>query len=309
MDTQEHPGVPQRPPASAHLLVDSRDRGVDSLGNPEGSAADFRIYNNNYLLFGYFTRFAVTQVQFWWNVPTIATGWNDKMIIQNDTASTEDTILIPAGFYTPVTLAAAIQVALRASVPLNVPAATVVFDEPSNAFIINSNGSGTGPDLDFVSPITAYPGRGTEYYRMVRCYRTIGVPVSLFGIGGLPILQLAVPQMIGSQYIDIVSRNLTKYQRVKDVDTAPQNTRSNIIYRLYMCPPNQRLQSYEIEGPGTYPFLICADPNTPKYIKWSPGEPLAELDLQVLDMDGQILYWEQTYAPWEYQLTLIATET
>ena len=305
----EHPGVPQRPPASAHLLVDSRDRGVDALGNPLGPASDFRIYNGNYLLFGYFTRFAVTQVQFWWNVPTIATGWNDTLFIQNVTAATQAQVVIPAGFYTPPDLAAAIQVALRASVPLNIPAATCVFDPLSSAFVIDSDGAGTGPDLDFVSPKTADPGEGNLYYKLVRAYRTMGVPVALFGTGGLPTLPLAVPQMIGTQYVDIVSRNLTKYQRAKDTDTAPKNTRSNIIFRLYMCPPGQRVQTYEVEGPGTFPFLICVDPNTPKHIKWSPNEPLAELDLQVLDMDGQVLYWDQTFAPWEYQLTLIASET
>lgn len=309
MDHSEHPGTPQRPPASAHLLVDSRDRGVDSLGNPSGSAANFRIYNNNNLMYGYFTRFAVTQVQFWWEFPTIATDYNDILFIQNVTAATQDQVQIVSGYYNPTTLAAAIQTALRASAPLNIPAATCVFDDLSNGFIIDSNGAGTGPDLDFVSPVTADPGKGALFYKLVRSYRTMGVPVALFGAGGLPILPLAVPQMIGTQYVDIVSRNLTKYQRAKDTDTAPQNTRSNIIFRLYVCPPGQRVQVYDTEGPGTFPFLICVDPNTPKHIKWSPGEALAELDLQVLDMDGQQLYWDQTFAPWEYQLTLIASET
>lgn len=328
MDATEHPGVPQRPPASAHLLIDSLDRyensnlGADNtnitllqaLAGADPTAANFTISRNQPLLYGYFTRVAITQVQMEYNVPSVLEQFNNTFLIQYTQGANVNqtvTVTLSSGWYNNVELAAELQTQIRAALAaagLTNNGFTVTFDRPNYSMTFDTNNA----DLfGFTGVSAASPVLQTLYLKTLQL---IGVTLNqTLAPPALPTVSTIVanrsPRLLYTQYVDIVSRNLTKYQRVKDADTAAVNNKSFIIARVYMVPPNTAaFVDASGNSVGSRPFTICVDYNTPKHIKWSPNEAIHELDFQLLDEYGNELPWD-TFYPTEYQLTMLATET
>ena len=295
-DYSEQNALPIRQPAYAQLLVDSEDR---QAGQP---ANNFTIYRNQALLYGYFFRLAITQIQFNWDFPTIVRDVNDVFGITDTTAGITYTPRIQAGYYNPTTLAAAVETALHGNATFL--SYTCVYYPLTNSLRIESNNTN---NFVFVS-YTTFPTESADYTLYRNTARTIGIPLVGIDVAS-PFKTLAVPQLIYTQYVDIISRTLTKFQRVKDTDTSNQNPKSFIVARLYLCPPNTLIETTATTGLGSHPFFICTDYNSPKYIKWSPDEALAEIDLQVVDENGNELYWDPDNANWSYEFTLLASET
>jgi len=310
--SDEHPGIPQRPPAYAHLLIDSRDRGEEADGLLKENANDFILSakGNAALLYGYFTRVAITQVNFDWFVPTLLANYWDSVRVTNTTTGNTATInLITAGattsgYFTPDDLATVLEDALKATAGVGNAALTVTYNALYGGLEYATN---DGSALQFVSPLAADPTRGPLYKNLLKTYRVLGISNAM--------MSTAVNTNIGSpvrgptSYVDILSERLTKFQRVKDADTDQSVPRSTQIARLYLCPPGQRVIVSNTSSVGGEPFTICVDYNTPKQIKWSPNEALYQVDLQVRDMDGDLLPWDGETANWEYQLTCVASET
>jgi len=73
LDTNEPPATVIRQPAYAQLNVSSTDRYKDFTQeyNQPFTSSSFTFQRPNYLLNGYFTRLALTQIQFQYNLPTI----------------------------------------------------------------------------------------------------------------------------------------------------------------------------------------------------------------------------------------------
>lgn len=298
LDFQERDAITIRQPAYAQLLIDSEDR---QAGQP---ANDFTIYRNQALLYGYFYRLAITQIQFHWDLPTIVTNVNDRFYFSENNSSTNALVIIPQGYYNPTTLAAAIQTAIRAA-DANWVSYVCVFDDLTNGFVIDTGG---GANIRFNFPLYEPVAYDLKNYPVLRnTARSLGITVAntIFS----PTQTLAVPQLVYTQFIDIVSRSLTKFQRVKDADTSLVNPKSFIVARLYLCPPNTAVATTATSGIGSNPFFICVDYNTPKMIKYSPDEALSEIDLQVLDEYGDPLYWDPITADWSYEFTLLASES
>ena len=295
----EHPGITQRPPAFAELLVDSLDRypnGIPIWAN-QTTSSDWRTNFQQNVLYGYFTRLAITQIQFFWNLPTIIGGYNDEFSVTVvGTGAGNYTININQEFYTPDGLAAAIQAALV----LAAPAAnfTCVFVPQDRAFNIQT---GAGSTFQLNAPV----GNAQN-----RCFITCG----FFPNAVTNDQVFGIPTMLASRFIDIVSANLTKYQRVKDSTTLQSPTISNIIARVYPAAPNTRVPLLDqtalrdSDSIGSNPFVLCIDYNTPKHIKWSPDEALANFDLQLRDDFGELVPWSPS-AGCEYQLTILASES
>jgi hypothetical protein len=294
-DYSENNAIPIRQPAYAQLLVDSEDR---QAGQPVNN---FTIYRNQALLYGYFFRLAITQIQFHWDFPTIVGRVNDTFSITDTTLGITYAATITPGYYNPTTLAAAVQEAILGSADF--ATYTCVYYPLTNSLRIDSNNTNT---FTFVS-YTTFPAESPNYTLYRNTARTIGIPLQ--GNFPAPSQFLAVPQLIYTQYVDIISRTLTKFQRVKDTDTSNQNPKSFIVARLYLCPPNTLIETTATTGLGSHPFFICTDYNSPKYIKWSPDEALSEIDLQVVDENGNELYWDPDNANWSYEFTLLASET
>jgi hypothetical protein len=273
-----------RQPSYAELLIDSMDRYTNGYPQTEAeltSSSKWTLQDQNYVLFGYFTRLTVTQIQFTYNLPTIIAGINDQISI-NGTLYT-----IPQGFYNPTTLAAAMQAAIGGAfgVFATVPSGILVISRIGFPFIINPPGDNP---------------------RLIKFYTTAGIlsnsPIARTSVSGFP------PSMIYTHYIDIVSSYLTKYQRVKDKTTLVGNTVSNVLARVYMFASSTKEQLSETLSPNLSPFIINAEFTTPKNIKWEPDECLANFDLTLYDEFGTILPWNREIGC-EYSITLMASET
>ena len=328
MDQREHPGQPQRPPASAYLLIDSLDRyensnfGADNtnivlrnyLAGASPGADNFTISRNTPLLSGYFTRLAITQVQFEYNIPTVLTNFNDTLYMvytQGANVNVQVPVTLDAGWYNNVDLAAELQTQIRAALAtagVTNNGFTVTFGKPTYSLTFETNNTDTFNFFLVVPPVLL---SAVEEAQRLKALQLVGITLDQLSVNATNTTLVAnrSPRLIYTQYVDIVSRNLTKYQRVKDADTAAQNNKSYIVARVYFVAPNTvQFVDATGEGFGSRPFIICVDYNTPKHIKWSPNEAVHELDFQLLDEYGEELVWDTFYAS-EFQLTIMASET
>lgn len=317
MDATEHPGVPQRPPASAQLSINSIDR-YASAQNPVAQyalfenanaqntpASDFIITVQRPLLSGYFTRLAVSQVQLDWKVQTVTQGYNDQFQFKDMSNNNIYLVNITPGYYNVYELAAAIETAVQGvGAPWN--AFTCVFSDQLQALIMASNVAGLTFRL-ISNALIPGPQVFPVNTRLNNFFDMIGV-VYLNAAFSLTTHTLGNCRTIPTRYIDICSRKLTQYMRVKDSETS-FNPDTAVLCRVYMTPPNQRtLIDASGNLPGSFPFTLVWDPNTPKHIKWEPNQFIYDFDIQVKDEFGGLVPWSAK-KPFEFQMTLLASET
>lgn len=326
MDHGEHPGQPQRPPASAHLMIDSLDRTRFnfSINNAQPASTsnpgnDFRITAQQPFLYGYFTRLAITQVYLKYRVPTIladnsGTGviGNNTFVISDLSSSTTLTVSLPQGYYDATSLAAAMQTAIQGlGVPFNTY--TAVWNDVSKSIKVQSNNGG---GFVFQPAI----GSSAAALNRLKCHNVLGITYlngpTLGGGSPSPIQILSPPRLTWTSFVDICSSRLTKFQRVKDGETGTNqpsrgvtyNPQGNIIARVYLVAPNTRVVGDDTGGVGSAPIDLVVDYNTPKHIRWSPEEAVYELDFQLFDQFGDPLPWAPNYGT-EFNLTCVASET
>jgi hypothetical protein len=300
MNTGEHPGVPARPPASAHLLVSSTDRYAtqyDRLQLPTTSA-NWRLNKQGYLLNGYFTRLAVTQIQFQWNLPTIAEDVNDILTFEYD--GNAFSAILSAGFYSGALLAAELQTEMNTAAGLPANTITVIYS-PDNWFVMDA-GAGHTLQIDSFDPTVVGALANIQNRLLVTLGFTTEWETAAQTLTG------GIAPLLWTRWVDICSTTLTKFQRVKDATTLPQNITSDVIARVYAVPPNVSQNAAQPGQLFSYPWVMTIDYNTPKHIKWSPDEAISNFDIQVRDEFGTLIPWTEEFAT-EYQLTILASET
>jgi hypothetical protein len=337
----EHPGEPNRPPASAFLFIDSTDRlqnsslgGIDTPGFDQ-PLNNFIIQKRQPFLTGYFTRLAVTELRFEYNTPNVNIRNNKFQVrIIRGAGPVYDlyTITIDQKFYTPEELATAVEAELQSVI--NEGTWECLYDPQQSAFTI------ANPDLTPTPPSTTAPGFTIEPYDYQNVPQTMRglfymMNFTEFNINQANALVLQTgapfPSMCYTRYIDICSRQLTQYQRVKDNSTRENQTPA-VLCRVY-------LGNYNYEGvgngdasassqwPGCAPCVIQRIYNVPKYSSWNPGAFIDQIDIQLRDDAGNLLYIPFTsdedvnvpaneqelfgpvYNANQFQLTLHASET
>jgi hypothetical protein len=294
IDFHERDAQPIRYPAFAQLVIDSLDRETGDAPN------NFSIYRNQALLYGYFYRLGITEIQFQWDMPTITTGVNDTFQLTDGTTVT--TFTIPQGYYNPTTLAAALQTVIQAAGGA-FSTFTVAWSDLHNGLTVNG---GTTP-FAFI-PASSQPVNSPLFKNLRNTAQSVGIePGNCATLAAIQ--NLGSTKLLYTRYIDFISRNLTKYQRVKDSDTDKTQNKSYIIARLYLTPCNSLVETTATSGVGSRAFYLTVDYASPKWIKYSPDEALSELDIQVLDQYGDQLYWDGTNAVWEFACTILASET
>ena len=318
----EHPGQTNRAPASAFLLIDSADRTqVSELGNVlvqdlsgswlnyTQSVNDFTIQKRQPFVSGYFNRLAVTECRFEFNSPNINER-NNKIVILDSTANAIATITIDEGFYTPVELAASLTIelnttpAIQAAWPGLVWTVTYIDAPATNAcFKIENNGTDVMLQSFFFSPFI-YPSP-SQTLKSLFFIMGLGVgntaegfftqQLALFS-NDSAIWQLGnvFPPMCYTRYVDVCSRSLTQYQRVKDNSTRENQTPA-VLARIYLATyTNEGLGDGDTSAqniwPGCRPCVIHRIWNVPKYSSWSPGQFIDNIDIQLRDDAGNLLY-------------------
>lgn len=348
MDFTEHPGVPQRPPASAQFNVNSVDR-YGSRNAPDSQFAqilnpwvapsgDITVYTNEAglpppasdyryslqrpIMNGYFTRLGASQVALDWNIPNIIKDFNDQIKVAIPNFSTINVNLNP-GFYSGPRLAANI------SSSVNRALSTATYPFIPSGFDAAWNNTFCGVAVQLVNASTISSGfcfdtsslSGTEKKKVLTTYDTIGVQYpqtqsTLFYVDSTNTLQSSINSGFQlnkykapyTNYIDIISDKLSQYMRVKDGETA-QAPETNVLARVYTVPPNQS-QTFDASGNtlGTRPFKLVWDPNTMKWFRWSPNEAIFDFDIQVKDEYGNLVPWSGNF-PFEFNMTMLASET
>lgn len=359
LDDPEAKAETYRFPKTAELHLDSLDRyntsTVPILNNPVftgGFATQTeakligRIYGSSTtsstdkcilqtkrnLIYGYMSRIALTQFNLNYNVPTIVTGYNDIFAFSTSFGATVFTATMPQGYYTPVTLARAIQLAMIAasgstflSLTVTAPttqnqainAATVV--QPG--FIVRTN-SATTLYFTFSGTGVANTTAESKFYRLIGMNRLgfgltpevvtnpITSPAGTIPNAPQTIITLGVPNFLPTDYVDIVSQALTNYKDTKDGNTCIQA--SSPIGRVWLSESmingqangNGIADNYLL---GAFPVSFCKSWYNPNWSQWSPNQSINTVDITLLDMWGDPLFWTPTF-PTEWSATLTVTE-
>ena len=293
-----------RQPSFTGLYVDSMDRyakGYPSDTSQLTSSSQWTLQSRQYVLNGYFHRLALTQVQFFHNLPTIITGYNDTVAIGSDDAtSLLGYITIPQGWYTCDTLAAAIStlfdgIVSGGTVTANPNTGALTFTAPADFSILP-------PDSSLVSY--------TEV--LGRTYQTTGIiPGAASTVVDVYVLTGGIPTMLPTRFVDIGSKYLTKSQRVKDASTLITGQITNILCRVYMFAPSTRTPWPPTANSGANvdtPTCISIDFGSGKQLAWSELEIISNFDIILTDEYGGLCPWSPEYGC-EYSFVLTASET
>jgi hypothetical protein len=286
--------ITTRPPTTAVFGVDSDDRYNDYLTRRVKPTYPFtiNISKNESLLNGFFTRLAVSEFRMYWTLPNIATWWgNNTLTYYETTTPAFHTITIPNGFYDLQTLVGLIEVLVRADGILTNFIAVANVDGSS------SYGTGDSQTFYWLPP----PTKTRTLYDMLNLitrYPPLTIPQTT--------AQGGVANLKPTDFIDVVSPQLTYNQDLKDGSTAP--IVRDMLVRIYLDDDNRqftRTQTnlFDASGSpmghqvpqytpddgitGTSPFMIYRQFPYPKQVKWIPNQPLGNLTFELYDDQGR----------------------
>ena len=281
---------------------------------PNPPSNNFTIQSPGALIYGYIDRIVVSQIQVQCNIPTIIPGRNDIFFIGLNSTNVIYEVFIPYGFYVPEELAAMLQSQI-AAVPALAAAEIDVSYDPQNGFVFQST---SVPSVNFYFPdneeILNTPGQTSRTVSVaLKAYKVLGMNKLNSDIGPPGIdfqFSSTAPNFLYTPYIDFYSDVLTNYQTIKDTNTSVAKPKG-LIARVYLSGNGNVQSTTPTSALGTQPFVVTADLNSPKVIKWSKDVAIPSIDFQLLDCYGDFIPGPdvQTYYPQtEFQMTLLCVE-
>ena len=317
--------ITQRPVSSAILGIDSDDRfatAEDSRTIGKSTPYSFSISKQQSLFNGFFTRLGVTEFNMEWVIPNI----NDKtcaILVRYDVGAgpqPAQLLILPKGFYTPASLAAAIQAEVRL-LDAGLNAFTMIYgvnavDPPAKlpVFSYATNNASTiafaplpiGEETGASPPIYVTPTT-RQMFDLLGFVRPTNSVLATVGIGGLTFAQAI-------RYIDIVCTQLTYNQSLKDNTSAQVNR--DMLARIYIAsstsPSNVDPSSATFCPPGCAPFSLYREFASPKFIQWLPNQPIGgSLQFDVYADDGTLLsesFQSGTYNASDWALSILVSE-
>ena len=304
---------------NAILAINSLDRYIEVIGGradqPFSTYLESQYYalppfSNNFtisspgaLIYGYINRIVVSQIQIQYNIPTAISGVNDRFFIAIASTNVLYPVTIPYGYYVPDELAAALQTVINAVAALGALNFTVIYDTRS--------GFQFDADDDFYFPnflqIATSSGEQSAT-NALKAYRLLGVNIENTTPDDQQLSQV-FPNFLYTPYIDFYSDVLTNYQNIKDTNTSVAKPKG-LIARVYLSG-NGSLQSQSpTSGLGTEPFVVTADMNSPKVIRWTRDVAVPSIDFQLRDCYGDLIPTTPTTdsLSTEFQMTLLCVE-
>jgi len=287
------------------LFVDSMDRYADGFPNSTAeltSSSQWTLQSRQYVLNGYFNRIALTSCLFFWNLPTIITGYNDTIAVGNEDGSALlGYITIPQGWYGCDALASAISTLFA----IIVTDGTVVADANTGALTFSAP---TG--FSILPPKYSGLNGGATVYG--RTYQTTGIIPDIATLSDATYTLIGgIPSMLPTRYIDIGSKYLTKNQKVKDSSTLLSGQTTNILARVNAFAPFTRTYfppSANSGMPVETPFVLSSDYGGGKLLEWNDDEIISNFDIFLTDEYGQLVPWTKDIGC-EYSFTHSASET
>lgn len=303
---------------SLKRLYDIDPNDPDTMVSPGN---DFTIQSSGSLIYGYITKIVVTQVQLQYNVPTINYGLNDLFYIADYATNTWESVDIPFGFYYADELAAMLETQIQAlgGIWVNMQVSFL----PREGFVFEDTTSPTPLDFYFPSyqdlesgqfPNTI-PISEQEVIRVLKTYRLLGITTRNSLLQPTSIQKsFEYPNFLYTPYVDIYSDVLTNYQKVKDTNTSIKSPKG-LVARVYLSGVGSINTGGAVADTGrsvgllgTQPFVMTADLNFPKVIRWTPDQTVASLDFQLRDCYGDLLPGYDNGYSTEFQMTLLCTE-
>jgi len=306
------------------------------MGNLWGSSSTTATNNciiqtKRNLLYGYLSRVAFTQFQLAYKVPTVVTGVNDRLAgaFTSPGLNGGFEIFIPQGFYNVVTLASTLQTLLRAAIA---PFTALTVTPPDNqtgvtapievgftinvglaASTLNFNvTSGTAPQGTNTAKALRLIGanRQSQGLSPTTPYPALSVPPGA-PANALGTFTMGPPNFRQTDYVDIVSQALTNYKDTKDGNSSIASPGS-VIGRIWLTEYPLSGQAAGLGWPqdgmwGMSPMNFTKTWQNPNWSQWSPNAAINTVDITLLDMWGQPLYWSDTY-PTEWSATLTVSE-
>jgi len=306
--------ITMRPSASANFFVNS----VDKVAGQ--TSANFTINKNQSLFNGFFNRLAVAEIVLEWNLPNVSAYWgNNTFSVTNFATGYTANVTIPSPrFYKPVELLQLI------------------------AFLVNQNTTGAGDPLRLevgeaygnITLITAGAGLQNFIINASTLASQLFNSSQIGVAGGLGGYYMSAPLVLGTRYIDIVCQQLTYNQDLKDNTTSTYNR--DVLYRWYFAddnvpegydtivkeinagdpaaavpyPPTFAISPTNIQiAQGNTSFTIRRTPPVAKQIRWSPEQPIGQVNFQVYDDTGRLIDLSQFSGfDFEFQLSMLLSE-
>lgn len=320
--------------------VVTQNAGRILLAGSKTSTDNCLLQTSRNLLYGYFSRVALTQFQLNYNVPTIVTGYNDTLAFVYAGSVTPQYVLLRQGYYTPDQLAAEIQAAVRAtagnplpgflcSAPQNPASGTLVTPisgafagNKINAYFQFATGSATAMNF-----ILGYDTAGSGNISLplqeniARLSRMLGLNKPCYGYAETanPLttaptqwtsVQSGIANLMPTDYVDVVSKSLSNYKDNKD-DNSSQLAPSCVLARIWLTEGQSALSVAngwpQASLQGQSPQVFTKTWTNPNWSQWSPNQSVSSVDITLLDMWGKPLYWSSSY-PTEWSATITATE-
>lgn len=302
------------PSPNAPIVLNVRDRTGGQYNN-----ALFNAINQN-IIQGQIHSVSVSEVNFPYDIPNVQNGYNTFTLTSALVGQPDFTIAVPPGFYTGAELAVAINAEIAFAganaapplLPADLP--TVTYNATDSLFTWNAPASNVPNRIWYISSPVTLPFNG------VGAVGPGQVGKDLFSIMGFqssqngenfvdsdPVQDNLVFTAAGAapltftQYIDICSPQLCKFQYFRDGSTTNLARRSDVICRLFISN-NISIQ----EANGQRPFVINRQYYNERVMRWNTGNSVGTLDIQLYDDVGQPL--TTTWQPRPFQITFNAYE-
>ena len=285
-EDSEEDTITMRPSSTALFCIDSADRYASLQDKTVGTQSPyaFNIVKNQALLNGFFKRIALTEIVFPYYVPNINLRTSNIQVSENGGAFTTVTISLP-GFYSPSVLASTLEGLLQAATAN----ASLTVTYSGGRFSIKTN---TVDTIAFARGNYISPGAAkiNEFQLF-----------DLLNMGPQNTIQSAtqttgVTRCRYTEYVDIVSSQLTYNQKLKDASS--DKIVRDVLARVYIETEDNLIQPYwngtaevisQNDIPGTYAFTVNRKFPMPKQIRWDDTQPLGNVTFEVYDDKGELL--------------------
>ena len=288
------------PWTNASIVLNSRDATRGTYNNLSFNAEGQNIIQ------GQVDSIAVSEVNFPYDIPNIQSGFNFFTLTNLAPAGPnyDLNIVIAPGFYTGTEL----EVALNAEILVQGTAAgiaagdlpLVTYTATDNLFAMTSPAAPSAPRFstwNVQSPAT-FPSQlalVNPLYKDILSIMGYYTQQDPFIIAGQPLISGSAP-LVFTQYVDICSPQLCRFQYFRDGTTTNLARRSDVICRLYISN-NVATQ----ENEGERPFVIHRQFKNARVMRWTADNSVGTIDIQLYDDTGQPL--QTTWKPRPYQVT------
>lgn len=309
------------------LCLDSADRGVSqSVAGEVYTIPITQPYNNfilqkpQALVQGGIKRLKLNEVRFPYAIPNIVTNITNIIwftIHPTVGSPVSAKITLTTGYQSGLDIATNLQAVLNANGAIGTTATGnvwVVDYTYAGGFIITTGISGTSdaftmspidPALLGSVPLPAKSALSVMGFDVINNYDQIVDPAN-----AIVTLASNWAPLSFTQYVDIVSVNLTRFQTIADTNTR-QNSRGNLICRLFVADENSvapvtapvfNTQTNAIENintaqpAGSVPFTMHRQFQDPKVFRWENEASINAIDISLYDDIGNLLYVPTAYS-------------